>query len=318
MIRIDPVKSATVAPEYLRLLRLFLMGKQRKSKIQKILGRVSGCKQKLRYVEKGIISSDFVALGNPIIIKKDYTSKFGKSVNATFMLLMRKFYNSFFSTAIKDIDPNHPNKELKVRTWLAKELEVTTCPYCNREYVFSRKLENGRETHPEFDHFYPKSKYPFLALSFYNLVPSCHTCNHLKLEKELEMNPHFSSFEDKGSRFVIKRKGLNENYDPKEDCWMFDPNHAEVKITNPCNNVDELGLEEQYNMHTDVIADIITKAQAYNLTYYESLIESYKGLGKTPEDIYRFIWGGYYNPTDFGKRPLSKFTKDILNEIGID
>jgi len=30
---------------------------------------------------------------------------------------------------------------------------------------------------PPLDHFYPRSRYPFLGTSFYNLIPSCHQCN---------------------------------------------------------------------------------------------------------------------------------------------
>jgi hypothetical protein len=40
-------------------------------------------------------------------------------------------------------------------------------------------LNKSKELMPEIDHFYPKDKYPFLAVSFFNLIPSCLTCNGL-------------------------------------------------------------------------------------------------------------------------------------------
>lgn len=95
------------------------------------------------------------------------------------------------------------------------------------------------------------------------------------------------------------------------------PDKVEVKIENGNKNVSRLGLEEIYNMHKDLVADIVAKAQAYNDSYYQSLVDSYNGLGKTPEEIYRLIWGTYMNPQEYGMRPLSKFTKDILDELGI-
>ena len=91
----------------------------------------------------------------------------------------------------------------------------------------------------------------------------------------------------------------------------------EVKIKNSNENVRRLGLEEVYSGHTDVVADIVTKAQAYNDSFYQSLVDSYRGLGKTPAEIYRLIWGTYLNPQEYGLRPLSKFTKDVLDELGI-
>src|SRR5690606_37151236 len=57
----------------------------------------------------------------------------------------------------------------KVGKWLSTELNVKTCPYCNRQYTFT--IEKGtKNIRPEFDHFHSKSEFPYLALSFYNLI----------------------------------------------------------------------------------------------------------------------------------------------------
>lgn len=47
------------------------------------------------------------------------------------------------------------------------------CPYCGND-----KVIQSVRTKSEIDHFLPKRKYPFFALSYYNLIPSCHYCNH--------------------------------------------------------------------------------------------------------------------------------------------
>ena len=60
-------------------------------------------------------------------------------------------------------------------------LGVHYCPYCNAETVGAAVLrcKDGRVKlhHSELDHFLPKSRYPVLALSLYNLIPSCTRCN---------------------------------------------------------------------------------------------------------------------------------------------
>lgn len=60
-------------------------------------------------------------------------------------------------------------------------LGVHYCPYCNAETVGAAVLrcKDGRVKlhHSELDHFFPKSRYPVLALSLYNLIPSCTRCN---------------------------------------------------------------------------------------------------------------------------------------------
>ena len=318
MIRIDTHKSANVAPEYWRLLKIFMKGKGKISKLKAYAKRIKGYKPQLRYVDKGIVDSSTIALGKPDDIIKDYRSHYKlRTIKPGFVKRMDGYYSEFFGTTIGDLDPKHTYKDLKISTWLAKELGIKTCPYCNREYTFSRRLKNGREVHPEFDHFYPKSKYPYLALSFYNLVPSCHTCNHLKMEHEIDINPHYESYEDRGMSFTLENKNTGGMYDPEKNHWVFDPNNVEIKIKNGNRNVSRLGLEEVYNMHTDIVADIVTKAQAYNDSFYQSLVDSYSGLGKTPAEIYRLIWGTYMDPNEYGLRPLSKFTKDVLDELGI-
>ena len=61
---------------------------------------------------------------------------------------------------------------------LAKNLDIPTCPYCNRTYTKTVITKNREKIiRPEFDHWFPKNQYPLLALSFYNLIPSCHICN---------------------------------------------------------------------------------------------------------------------------------------------
>ena len=54
----------------------------------------------------------------------------------------------------------------------AEKLGVTVCPYCNRSYIFTVKKDarNGK-ARPQYDHFFPKSIYPYLAVSMYNLIP---------------------------------------------------------------------------------------------------------------------------------------------------
>ena len=66
---------------------------------------------------------------------------------------------------------------------LVENLGIKTCPYCNRSYISFVKNDD-KKTRPQLDHFYPKAIYPFLACSFYNLIPSCSACNHMKSDDD--------------------------------------------------------------------------------------------------------------------------------------
>ena len=50
-----------------------------------------------------------------------------------------------------------------------------TCAYCLFEETWAAGLENF-----ELDHFRPRSLFPQLTMSYYNLYWSCHVCNRLK------------------------------------------------------------------------------------------------------------------------------------------
>ena len=52
--------------------------------------------------------------------------------------------------------------------------QLAVCPYCSEE-----DIEPTDNTKKQIDHFLPKRQYPFYALSYYNLIPSCGTCNDI-------------------------------------------------------------------------------------------------------------------------------------------
>lgn len=218
-----------------------------------------------------------------------------------FKKLMENSYSSFFKHKSK---LKEYNKFKNNGSWLASRLNLTVCPYCNRQYTFTIDKDDII-TRPQFDHFMPKSIYPFLALSFYNLIPSCPTCNKLKSDKIIDVNPYNEGF---GDNYKFKLDGKN----------VYEKGEYKVKLTNkPNKNIETFGLELLYNEHTDYVDEILDKISAYNESYYDSLIESYKGLGKQPQEIDRFIWGAYLEEAEHGKRPLSKLTRDILEQLGI-
>lgn len=79
---------------------------------------------------------------------------------------------------------------------LCKKSKTRICPYCNHAYAFTIKSKNG-SFRPTLDHFFYKDKYPHLALTLYNLVPSCSSCNSsLKGKKDFFKIPHLNPLFD--------------------------------------------------------------------------------------------------------------------------
>jgi len=51
--------------------------------------------------------------------------------------------------------------------------------------------------------------------------------------------------------------------------------------------------------------------QYYGSEYIKCILEETGSLFKNEGELYRLLYGGYAEPDEFGKRPLSKFIKDI-------
>jgi hypothetical protein len=93
------------------------------------------------------------------------------------------------------------------------QLGLNFCPYCNITPVecitYTSRLSNERKSTAlhQLDHFYPQSRHPYLALSFFNLIPGCPYCNgQLKLEMNFDIDTHFNPYDkrlDDHFEFVV-------------------------------------------------------------------------------------------------------------------
>lgn len=210
---------------------------------------------------------------------------------------------------------------------LAKKIDVNVCPYCNRMYTFHLGTDKFKGTRFEYDHFYAKAKYPYLRLSFYNLIPSCHICNsNLKGKNEFSIDDNIHPYLEGFSSdivFSIKPKNIqfiNGNHSAyrirfrKGALSKWD----KEKIINGFRNISTFRLTELYNMHKDYVDEIIQKSIVYSPAYISGLYAQFHGnLFKSKEEVYRFVLGNYTNEFDYKKRVLSKLTTDISKELGL-
>ena len=217
-------------------------------------------------------------------------------------------YDSFFCSSGRD--------KVNNADWLLEKLDIKVCPYCNRSYTFTIKGRQG--VRPELDHFYPRSipAYRHLAISFYNLVPSCPVCNRQKWTSVFDFHPYYGMVDGSERMPKLKINDSNVSYDANHSPILF-PDKPEIKLENPNTNTSVLKLESLYKHHSDYAKEILDKILAYNSALYIPLVSAFQGMGRTPEEIDRLIWGNYIADAEQAKRPLSKLTKDILSQFGI-
>jgi len=197
-----------------------------------------------------------------------------------------------------------------------KKLKIKSCPFCNNNYVYFYKEDSKKyNTIATLEHYYPKSKYPHLSLSFYNLIPSCNTCNSKFKGNESHvgniLHPYFEDF-NKLANFSINVDSLPINKDIELEVIL---NSNDKR----CNtSIDRFQLDKIYSEHNDIAKEIWNKAQIYNESRIDELYESfYKGLDYSKEDVKNMAFCNYLNKNDINKRNLSKLTQDILKQFDL-
>ncbi|PKP12073.1 MAG: hypothetical protein CVU09_00830 [Bacteroidetes bacterium HGW-Bacteroidetes-4] len=217
---------------------------------------------------------------------------------------------------------------------LTEKLEIKVCPYCNRNYISTLKpnksiaIGNQGGTRPTLDHFYLKSDYPYLALSFWNLIPSCFSCNtQFRNTKHFDIfnniHPYLNGFENflyfqtdiiDITEFIGNSNKIFE-LELKENGKTIQ-NSFKLEKTKKNNLV--FRLEEIYSQnHKSDVREIIQKAIIYDDKYSKSLYDNWSGIFTDEYDAQKMMLGNYTNIKDFEKRPLSKLTRDIANELGL-
>ena len=239
----------------------------------------------------------------------------------------------------------------EIRYSRVKNSSFIVCPYCNRNFINStmkvykceechdnsadifeyfsdeiylkRECPEGHEINEkhiellnscQLDHFWSKINYPLLSVCFYNLVPCCASCNYTKLTSEFSISPYDSSIEvDELFRFNYDLKSIHQPriFIERQKSEKFDLLNKDFK---------NLGLIELYQVHSDIIEELLWKKEYYSETYRErikSLFKEHEVKGFTDSEINRFITGAYTDSNEYGKRPLSKFVTDISRNIGL-
>jgi len=98
----------------------------------------------------------------------------------------------------------------------------------------------------------------------------------------------------------------------------FDKPSGDKKVSKENINIETFGLKQLYNEHKDYVLELVEKATAYDSITIQGLIDGFQGIITTKQQAYDFVWGKHLDDAEHDKRPLSKLTKDILEELGIE
>lgn len=200
------------------------------------------------------------------------------------------------------------------------KLGLKACAYCNAQYSTTVKYNDEKFATYDLDHYFPKSKYPFLATSFFNLIPVCAHCNRTKNDSE----PVFCLYTDhynelRPFRFSLEPKAVIDymlTHDPEQLKINL---RAEYDVEKDKLNefLDDLGITGVYNAHKDEAANILWKAKIYNKFFRSQLKESIGCVIKmNDEEIDRIVFGYDLKHGRVHQKPLTLLGQDIYKEYG--
>lgn len=211
---------------------------------------------------------------------------------------------------------------------LTNNLGFKTCVYCNRNYtdtitsgVRISKFKNKKIptrlliSRPTLDHWFPKFEYPILAISFFNLIPTCSTCNSsVKGKSSLNLVNHFHPY--------FKNPNVDKQLKYQFNFNLDDPNKANLIIDTKNDftksSIREYSIDKLYSNHNDELQSLMKLKKHFGRSYLNNLSTILEDTDITANDMQRIIFGySTDNPEDILKRPLSKFRSDILKKLGI-
>lgn len=155
---------------------------------------------------------------------------------------------------------------------LIQSSELFICPYCSRSYIGVIESEkNSKSITPDLDHFYPKSRYPFLAVTLSNLIPACLFCNQRAKSSidfyKSSIYPPQKIFDEIEFDFDAY---LNKIYIKNYGQLISRPEYK--------THLETFLIQEVYASHTEVLKSIINKAQKYRKSKIEDIAKYTMGL----------------------------------------
>lgn len=232
----------------------------------------------------------------PSIINLDYnySIKSNKKIKRKASISVK---NYLIDNAYNAISKDNNRKKILSITHLS------VCPYCNRNFMNSSINKNTCE----LDHFWHKSKFPIFSASFFNLIPSCPSCNRNKGTHSFLLSPYKNE--------ISSDRRITFSWRPLEGDFLS--NHNSIRITSETynnyeNDFNLLDLEKLYQIHSDLVLDVILK-KVFIPSHYLNEINKILPLSKNDTD--RLFTGAYTTEKDYHKRPLSKLISDIYTEL---
>lgn len=245
---------------------------------------------------------------------KDWDAKIGRKI--TYDGNEKKFYEH-----VQDC-MRYTSIRSDLMRYYMQQQKVKCCVYCNAQYAVTTdefRDDDGSKKRIgtyQFDHFYPESKYPYLCTSFFNLQPSCPTCNDSKNKRDAKFNLYTTKPENiETFRFDLHPAKKLEEYTKDDMSSLYvELNSDDGDLLS--NHLLLFHINLIYSQHTDVLQRLIAILKNNRPSYTQALAEGLDELFPDGvEDPEYFFFGYYMKPEHIHYQPLSKMVQDVVKVL---
>ena len=203
---------------------------------------------------------------------------------------------------------------------------LRTCVYCNAQSTLSIEPVYYNKTRKkkrkkilaklQLDHFHPKSKYPFLCTSFFNLYPTCANCNLAKGKEDAKFELYTLGNDLNPFQFWIDDKSILDYWttlDLKKIKIYLETLNGDIELLH--NHNDLFQIQKIYDAQKDIGEELVWKQKANPKIYRRLLNKTFNKIFPDPSIIDRMIIGNYSKPEEIFKRPMAKYSQDIARQL---
>ncbi|MEL0609098.1 hypothetical protein [Vibrio echinoideorum] len=184
------------------------------------------------------------------------------------------------------------------------DLDIDICLYCNKEEINTILGDDGRYK-ADLDHFHPKSKFPFLAVTLSNLIPSGEKCNQ-RFKRDKTMFDHAHPYIE-----GVKNDPLF-SISPTQLGSKLNKNNFKINIEEQGggldNNIDMFAIKSAYNQNLQIRTWVVAT---------HSKAEFFKNFGLNIEVELKKTHNMIYVDLNEQSHKVyaKKFKVDIINKI---
>lgn len=181
----------------------------------------------------------------------------------------------------------------------------------------------GKYSHFTLDHVLNKANHPLIALSLYNFVPSCYSCNSkfksstplINNDSLAYLSPtsdNFSFGDDVKFKLYFHNKKDISSLQNKND-YILDFSYSKNKDEYE-RYIDTFKLKGRYIFHKDEVINLLKKKERYSTSQLDEISNI---INISSEHVKRDIFGKELFESNIEDMSMTKFKQDIAKDIGL-